>query len=126
MLEYHAVPNWQKVVDHLLADKEMLEGVRLTIEIEESSDPSAALEVFLGKIPAQNKDVVVLDGYQRDLLNRTGLRKLRRICEPIGLLGSYSSASDLVLKPVHKSRVCPLRNQVIPRFYRAFSARLTK
>ena len=60
MLEHRAVPNWQKLVDHLLADKEMLGGVRLTFrdlyrEIEKSSDPAAALEAFLGKLPAQKK-----------------------------------------------------------------------
>jgi hypothetical protein len=60
VLEHRAVPNWQKLVDHLLADKEMLGGVRLTFrdlyrEIEGSSDPSAALEVFLEKIPARRK-----------------------------------------------------------------------
>jgi hypothetical protein len=46
------------LVDHLLADKEMLGGVRLTFrdlyrEIEKSTDPSAALEAFLGKIPSR-------------------------------------------------------------------------
>ena len=60
VLAHRAVPNWQKLVDHLLADKEMLGGVRLTFrdlyrEIEKSSDPAAALEAFLGKIPAQKK-----------------------------------------------------------------------
>jgi hypothetical protein len=58
VLEHRAVPNWQKLVDHLLADKEMLGGVRLRDlyrEIEKSSDPSAALEAFLGKLPAQKK-----------------------------------------------------------------------
>ena len=58
VLEHRGVANWQKLVDHLLADKEMLGGVRLTFrdlyrEIEGSSDPTAALEVFLGKIPAR-------------------------------------------------------------------------
>lgn len=58
VLEHRGVTNWQKLVDHLLADKEMLGGVRLTFrdlyrEIEKSTDPSAALEAFLGKIPAR-------------------------------------------------------------------------
>ena len=58
VLEYRGVTNWQKLVDHLLADKEMLGGVRLTFrdlyrEIEGSSDPSAALETFLGTISAR-------------------------------------------------------------------------
>jgi hypothetical protein len=44
--------------DHLLADEEMLGGVRLTFrdlyrEIEKSSDPSAVLETFLGRIPTR-------------------------------------------------------------------------
>jgi hypothetical protein len=60
VLEHRAVPNWQKLVDHLLTDKEMLGGVRLAFrdlyrEIERSSDPIAALEAFLGRIPAPKK-----------------------------------------------------------------------
>jgi len=56
VLEHRAVSNWQKLVDHLLADKEMLGGVRLTFrdlyrELEDSSDPAAALESFLGMMP---------------------------------------------------------------------------
>jgi hypothetical protein len=56
VLEHRAVANWQKLVEHLLADKEMLGGVRLTFrdlyrEIEKSSDPSAVIEAFLGRIP---------------------------------------------------------------------------
>jgi hypothetical protein len=58
VLEHRGVANWQKLVDHLLADKEMLGGVRLTFrdlyrEIEGSRDPTASLEIFLGKIPAR-------------------------------------------------------------------------
>ena len=58
VLEHRGVTNWQKLVDHLLADKEMLGGVRLTFrdlyrEIAKSSDPSAALEAFLGRIPTR-------------------------------------------------------------------------
>jgi len=58
VLEHRGVANWQKLVDHLLVDKEMLEGVRLTFrdlysEIEKSPDPSAALDAFLGKIPSR-------------------------------------------------------------------------
>src|SRR5436190_2121571 len=49
VLEHRGVANWQKLVDLLLSDKEMLGGVRLTFrdlfrEIEKSSDPTAALE----------------------------------------------------------------------------------
>ena len=50
--------NWHELVDHLVADKEMLGGVRLMFrdlyrEIEGSIDPTAALETLLGKIPAR-------------------------------------------------------------------------
>jgi len=53
ILEHREVPNWQKLVDHLLSDMEMLAGVRLKFgdqhrEIEGSADPSPALATFLG------------------------------------------------------------------------------
>jgi hypothetical protein len=31
VLEHREVPNWRKLLDHLLADKEMLAGVRLKL-----------------------------------------------------------------------------------------------
>lgn len=60
VLEHRAVPNWQKLLDHILADKEILAGVRLKFndlfrEIERSSDPSAALESCLRELPASKK-----------------------------------------------------------------------
>jgi hypothetical protein len=60
VLEHLAVPNWQKLLDHLLSDKEMLAGVRLKFrdlytEIEGSTDPFKALEEFLGELPARKK-----------------------------------------------------------------------
>jgi hypothetical protein len=60
VLEHREVANWQKLLEHLLADKEMLAGVRLKFrdlydEIEESADPSAALEALLGELPAPKK-----------------------------------------------------------------------
>jgi len=60
VLEHWGVANWQKLVDHRLSDKEMLGGVRLTFrdlyrEIEKSSDPTAALEAFLGRMPDRKK-----------------------------------------------------------------------
>jgi hypothetical protein len=60
VLEHREVSNWQKLVEHLLSDKEMLAGVRLKFrdlyrEIEGSSDPSAALEALLGELPAAKK-----------------------------------------------------------------------
>jgi hypothetical protein len=60
VLEHREVANWQKLVEHLLSDKEMLAGVRLKFrdlyrEIEGASDPSAALEALLGELPAAKK-----------------------------------------------------------------------
>jgi hypothetical protein len=60
VLEHREVPNWQKLLEHLLADKEILAGVRLKFrdlyhEIEGSADPSAALEVLLGNLPKPKK-----------------------------------------------------------------------
>jgi hypothetical protein len=60
VLEHRQVPNWQKLLDHLLADKEMLAGVRLKFrdvyqEIEGNRDPSAALDALLGDLPAPKK-----------------------------------------------------------------------
>jgi hypothetical protein len=54
VLEYRDVPNWHKLVEHLLTDKEMLAGVRLRFvdlynEAEKSNDPSVALEALLGE-----------------------------------------------------------------------------
>lgn len=61
VLEHREVANWQKLLDRLLADKEMLAGVRLKFrdvyqEIEGSEDPSAALEGLLGELPAPKKE----------------------------------------------------------------------
>ena len=60
VLEYRAVKNWEELLEHLLADKEMLAGVHLKFrdlysKIEESTDPSAALEALLGELPAPKK-----------------------------------------------------------------------
>jgi hypothetical protein len=60
VLEHRAVENWQRLLDRLLADKEILAGVRLKFsdlyrEIERSSDPHAALEAFLGELPRPKK-----------------------------------------------------------------------
>jgi hypothetical protein len=60
VLDHREVPNWQKLLDHLLTDKEMLAGVRLKFsdlyrEIDQSTDPSVALEAFLGGLPAPKK-----------------------------------------------------------------------
>ena len=60
VLEHREVPNWQKLLDHLLSDREMLAGVRLKFsdlyrEIEASADPSYALETFLSGLPARRR-----------------------------------------------------------------------
>ena len=60
VLEHRGVKNWQKLLDRLLADKEILAGVRLKFtdlykQIEGSPDPSAALEDWLQEIPAAKK-----------------------------------------------------------------------
>jgi hypothetical protein len=60
VLEHREVPSWQKLVEHLLSDKEMLPGVRLKFrdlysEIQGSGDPSAALEALLGGLSAPKK-----------------------------------------------------------------------
>ena len=60
VLEHRQVANWQKLLDRVVDDPEMLAGVRLKFrdiykEIEESPDPSAALETFLGEFPAPKK-----------------------------------------------------------------------
>jgi hypothetical protein len=60
VLEHREVRNWQKLLARLLADKEMLAGVRLKFgdiyrEIEESADASVALETFLGELPVPKK-----------------------------------------------------------------------
>jgi len=60
VLEHRGVANWQKLVEHLLDDKEILAGVRLTFrdlyrDIEKSEDPSAALQAALSKLPGSKK-----------------------------------------------------------------------
>jgi hypothetical protein len=60
VLEHRAVPNWQKLLERLLSDKEILAGVRLKFrdlyqQLEESVDPSAALEALLEELPAPKK-----------------------------------------------------------------------
>jgi hypothetical protein len=60
VLQHREVPNWQKRLDRLLADKEILAGVRLRYkdiyqEVQGSADPSAALDALLGELPASKK-----------------------------------------------------------------------
>lgn len=59
-VEHREVSGWQKLLEHLLSDKEMLAGVRLKFrdlyrEVEGSGDPSEALEALLGGLPAVKK-----------------------------------------------------------------------
>jgi len=60
VLEHRAVPNWQKLVDRLMSDEEMLAGVRLKFQdlgtkLGRSVDPCAALEGLLGVAPKTKK-----------------------------------------------------------------------
>ena len=60
LLEHRQVANWQKLLDHLLSDKEIMAGVRLKFsdlyrELEVSKDPSSVPDVFLGGLPAAKK-----------------------------------------------------------------------
>jgi hypothetical protein len=60
VLEHRQVANWEKLLDHLLSDKEMMAGVRLKfsdlyLELEASKDPSSVLDVFLGGLTATKK-----------------------------------------------------------------------
>jgi len=60
VLEHREVANWQKLLDHLLSDKEMLAGVRLKFsdiyrDMERSPDPSLALKSFLAGFHGSKK-----------------------------------------------------------------------
>lgn len=60
VLEYREVPHWQKLLESLLADKEIMASVHLKFqdlyrEIEQSRDPGKALEAFLGELPKAHK-----------------------------------------------------------------------
>jgi phytanoyl-CoA dioxygenase PhyH len=61
VLEHRAVPNWQKLLERLLSDKEILAGVRLKFrdlyeELERSADPSNALDTLLEDLPASSTE----------------------------------------------------------------------
>jgi hypothetical protein len=60
VLEHRQVENWQKLLDHLLSDQEMMAGVRLKFsdlyrELEASQDPTSLLKAFLREFPAAKK-----------------------------------------------------------------------
>ena len=56
VLEHRQVPNWRKLLDHLLADKEILAGVKLRFkdihrEMEFGEDPADSLQGLIGSLP---------------------------------------------------------------------------
>jgi len=60
VLEHRQVANWQKLLDHVLSDKEIMAGVRLKFsdldrELQAAKDPSSVLNAFLGGLPAAKK-----------------------------------------------------------------------
>ncbi len=60
VLDHRSVPNWQKLLEKLLSDKEVLAGVHLKFrdlydKLEKSVDPSEALEILLGRPSAPKK-----------------------------------------------------------------------
>jgi hypothetical protein len=60
VLEHCAVANWQKSLDRLLSDKEIMAGVRLQFRdiydvLERAGDPSDALEAVLARLPVPRK-----------------------------------------------------------------------
>jgi hypothetical protein len=60
LLEHREIANWRKLLDHLLTDKELMAGVSLKFsdlyrEIEKSTDPSSALDSFLGNLSTAKK-----------------------------------------------------------------------
>ena len=60
VLEHHAVPNWQKLVDRIVDDPDLLAGVHLKFQglhakLERTPNPSAALDALLGLPPRRNR-----------------------------------------------------------------------
>jgi hypothetical protein len=60
VLEHRQVASWEKLLDRLLSDEEMLAGVRLKFsdlyrDLEASKDPSSVLDTFLGGLPDAKK-----------------------------------------------------------------------
>jgi hypothetical protein len=56
VLEHHAVPNWRRLLEKLLADEEILSGVRLEFrelysDLERSADSSARLALMTDNVP---------------------------------------------------------------------------
>jgi len=60
VLEHRAVPNWQKLVDRVMDDPEILTGIHLRFRnlyknLERVPNPSAALDTLLGPLPRPKK-----------------------------------------------------------------------
>lgn len=58
VLEHRQVPNWHKLLDRLLSDKELLAGVHLRFrdvhrEIEATDNPATALQTLVGTLPSR-------------------------------------------------------------------------
>lgn len=56
VLEHRDVPNWQKLVDKLMEDQELIGGVRLKFsdlyeKLERVPDAEAALDTLIGPLP---------------------------------------------------------------------------
>lgn len=61
ILEHRGIKDWHKLLDHLLADKELLAGVELRFrdlyaELDHSEDPTKALDSFLIHLPKSKKN----------------------------------------------------------------------
>ena len=61
ILEHREIKNWERLLDHLLADKERVSGLSLKFrdlyaELDSSKDPSRALDSFLTHLPAPKKN----------------------------------------------------------------------
>jgi len=61
VLEYRKVPNWQKLLEHLVRDKEIMAGVHLRFrdiyqDLEQANDPSSALDALLATVPDPKKN----------------------------------------------------------------------
>jgi hypothetical protein len=56
VMEHRVVPNWQKLVNKLMQDEELMSGVRLKFsdlygKLERVPDAAAALETMIGPLP---------------------------------------------------------------------------
>jgi hypothetical protein len=61
ILDHREIKNWEKLLDHLFADKELFAGVSLKFrdlytELDRSQDPSQALDSFLARLPMPKKN----------------------------------------------------------------------